>query len=183
MIEDVIANDYLLGVSLAGKALHIPEMHNSESPTKRNLTLYEPNTIFGCGPIVVKERLSDGRTLIDLHVMHKVEIVQLIHTLPYYLSRVHPLPDEASDHHEAMLLVDGLRRELLQLARGIDVATASALENQTHDIDLTHMIALILGVIRFPGEFKQQLLEQDQDIIRGKLLLAKLPELFPHITH
>src|SRR5690606_30069434 len=61
MIEDILKEDYLLGVSLAGSVLHRAEVDQDTLATKRNLDLYEPNTIFGCGPIILKERFDDGR--------------------------------------------------------------------------------------------------------------------------
>lgn len=183
MIDDILEHDYLLGVSLAGKVLHAPEIGNSEDLTKRNLTLYEPNTIFGCGPVILRERLADGRLIIDLHVQHKVEIAELMQELPYYLTRVRPLPDIACDQQAASDLTQNLSSEFIQLARGIDQTAAQAIEHQTRDIDLAHLIALVLSVVRFPGEFKQELLEQNHDLVRGEILLKKLPELFPHITH
>lgn len=183
MIDDIVKNEYLLGVSLAGKVLHAPEIHRNEDPTKRNLTLYEPNTIFGCGPVIIKERLADGRVAIELHILHKVEITDLVQTLPYYLSSVRPISDERCDQRERQSMTKKLEADFIQLARSIDINAAMTLAKQTDGLDLDQLIAFILGVIRFPGDFKQQLLEQNQSVARAQILLNKLPELFPHITH
>lgn len=183
MIEDVLSKDYLLGVSLAGKVLHRAEVKDKDDPRDRNLNLYEPNTIFGCGPVILKERLEDGRLMIDLHVQHKVEVSNLVHSLPYYLADVTPIYDENEDKKLEEQLLIQLRQDFLSLAESIDANVASALAAQSRELDLSHLLILVLSVFRFPGDFKQQLLEKNSTAERVQELLERLPQLFPKITH
>lgn len=181
MIDDVVANDYLLGISLAGKVIHDPELHPGDNLLHRNQKLYEPNAVLGCGPVIVNERMPDGRILVDLHVTQKVEIREIIQTIPFYLGKVCPIETEECEFDQAVR--QELINEFLLLVTSIDTNAGVVLNRKFLDLDLEHSIALILSTIRLPGQVKQQLLEQNSWAARGILLLQLLPELFPKIAH
>lgn len=182
MIQEVEANDYLLGVSLAIETIHKAELKYSDSPLTRNQDLYQPHTIFGCGPITIKERLADERILIDLHVNTKVEVIEVTQTLPFYLASVRAKPMVASDVGEQELL-DELKTDFMLLVNSIDANASMTIHRQIQTLDLEQLIIFILSLIRFSGEFKQSLLEQESWQDCGKLMIKKIPDYFPRIAH
>lgn len=182
MLDDVLKNEYLLGVSLAGEVIHSSGVKNSDDPTKRNRDILEPNPIFGCGPIVVKEHLADGRAHIELHVLHKVEIVETIQTIPYYLGKVCRLADSkspATDYDLAFVL----RTSILDFAQSIDQKAYEILARELEGLELDQVMTTILSLLRFPGDFKQQLLLQDNVQNRAELLLLKINEFAAGSAH
>ncbi len=184
MIEQIEANDYLLGVSLASKVIHQPEMKATDSLLERNQTLYEPNKILGCGPIVIKERLKDERVMIELHVQNKIEVIEYTQSLPFYLAKVKPLQISSSNEKSSdSALSQDLKENFLLLVSSLDANASLTIQRQIQNLDLEQLIIFILGLVRFTGNFKQLLLEQDSWFNCGKILINKLPELFPRTTH
>tara|TARA_R110000868_G_scaffold154736_1_gene380912 strand:- start:30073 stop:30732 length:660 start_codon:yes stop_codon:yes gene_type:complete len=183
MIEAVEARDLLLGISLAGKVLHNPEQGSDFDPLSRNQKLYEPNMILGCGPIVIKDRLSDGRFMIELHVQHKSEIVEFTQTLPFYLAKVAKIEDSTDLPQRQKDLAKQLRSELVSMTKGLDPTISSTIARELDGLELNEAIVTILSMARFSGTFKQRLLEKGNWSQRAEVLIEKLPELFPRTTH
>ncbi len=182
MIHEIEANDYLLGVSLAKETIHKAEFKSGENPLKRNQDLYQPHSVFGCGPITIKERLADERILIDLHVNSKVELIELTQTLPFYLGTVRNIPLVANNSDESKLL-DELKADLMLLVNSIDANASMTIHRQIQPLDLEQLIIFVLSLVRFSGEFKQSLLEQDSWQDCAKLMIKKIPDYFPRIAH
>ncbi len=179
MMADIETNNYLLGVSLAGQTLHAPEVKEDEDMRLRNLNLYEPNTIFGCGPTVVTQRYDDGRVMIDLYVKYKVEMREMIQTLPYYLARVATLPDETCTEALELEMKGKLADELVAFTSEYDVKAAQVILGHVQKLNQQELLAFALQLVRFDGEFKQQLLEQPQSLFRAQLIIEKLNEFYP----
>ena len=182
MIQEVEANDYLLGVSLAKETIHKAELKYNDNPMTRNLDLYQPHSIFGCGPITIKERLADERILIDLHVNAKVEVIEITQTLPFYLATVRAKPMVASDVGEQELL-DELKTDFMLLVNSIDANASMTIHRQIQTLDLEQLIIFMFSLIRFSGEFKQSLLEQESWHDCTKLMIKKIPDYFPRTAH
>ncbi len=183
MIEAVESRDLLLGISLAGKVLYSPDQGADFDPFLRNQKLYEPNTILGCGPIVIKDRLPDGRFMIDLHVKHKSEIIEFTQTLPFYLAKVAKIEDATDDQKQQMDLANKLRTELVLMTKALDPTISTTIARELDGLELNEAIVTILSMARFSGEFKQRLLERTNWSQRAEVLIDKLPELFPRTTH
>tara|TARA_R110002049_G_scaffold285855_3_gene467411 strand:+ start:686 stop:1348 length:663 start_codon:yes stop_codon:yes gene_type:complete len=184
MIDEIEANDYLLGVSMAEKVIHQPELKGDTNPLQRNQTLYEPKKILGCGPIVITERLEDKRVMIELHVQNKVEVIEYTQNLPFYLAKVKQLQITSSSEKESeKMLAQDIKEDFLLLVSSFDANASMTIQRQIQDLDLEQLVVFVLGLIRFSGNFKQSLLEQDSWFNCGKILLNKLPELFPRTTH
>tara|TARA_R110000868_G_scaffold136049_6_gene348812 strand:- start:1190 stop:1849 length:660 start_codon:yes stop_codon:yes gene_type:complete len=183
MIDVVDSKDLLLGISLAGKVLHDPEKGDNFNPFERNQQLYEPNTLLGCGPIIIKDRLPDGRFMIELHVKHKVEIKELTQTLPFYMAKVSTVDDDTDSPSNQQRLALQLRSELVSMTKSLDPTISSTIARELDGLDLNESIVTILSMARFTGGFKQRLLEKSNWSERAELLLEKIPELFPRTTH
>ena len=183
MVEAVESRDLLMGISLAGKVLHSPEPGLDFDPLLRNQKLYEPNTIFGCGPIIIKDRLPDGRFMIDLHVQHKTEIVEFTQTLPFYLAKVAKIEDVTDPLDSQKNLAKKLRSELVSMTKTLDPTISATIARELDGVELNEAVVAILSMARFSGVFKQQLLEKGNWSQRAEVLIDKLPELFPRTTH
>ena len=182
MIHEIEKMDYLLGVSLAKSTIHKAELKSGESPLKRNQDLFEPHSIFGCGPITIKERLADERILLDLHVNSKVEVIEITQTLPFYLATVKSISILTAPSDQQNLLEE-LKCDFMLLVNSIDANASMSIHRQIQSLDLEQLIVFILSLIRFSGEFKQALLEQESWSDCAKLMIKKIPEYFPRTAH
>ena len=91
--------------------------------------------------------------------------------------------DEDEDQDECQKMTALLRKELIDLAQTLDQQAAHVVTEQSHDLDLEHLITFILSLFRFSGEFKQRLLEKSSTLKRAQLLLSHLSHLFPRYSH
>lgn len=180
MIAEIEGNDYLLGVSLAKSTIHRATLKPGDSPLLRNQDLLEPHSIFGCGPITIKERLPDERILLDLHVNAKVELVEYTQTLPFYLAKVRPIPFSLAPSSEVEI-IEELKTDFMLLVNAIDATASMGIHRQIQTLDLEQLIIFILSLVRFSGEFKQSLLQQESWLSCAHLLVKKLPEYFPRL--
>ena len=125
-----------------------------------------PVYAIGCAGVIAQfEQLPDGRYHLVLRGLVKFRILSEDHSRPYRMARVEPIHEELDAQDRAALAA--MRERLVDLL----VTGADRPPREVADEDVINTLAQYVTI---PVGQRQQLLEADGPLARGKTLLALL---------
>jgi Lon protease-like protein len=116
MVEWCLENGKRMGICPPQKTLKItPKKESIKKAFNSNHNLYLPQNILSAGEIQVTKVLPDGRFLLNLLVKKRMEVLEWVQNIPFYLASARELPTLTRDHNLSKELFDKLLNVLFQL--------------------------------------------------------------------
>lgn len=163
MIAQCIAENRELALCHAQKEIRPARKNrNMEELLQNNQATYLPCKVFSAGPCEVLDSTSDGRLYIKVRVRRRLRLVEETQTLPYRIALCEELKDAAAsgDEDGCRKLQEEIRRQLVQLLGEKRPQIAQLLDHPDwRSLQPAEFSFRIFGLLRFDGDFMQQLLE------------------------
>ena len=93
-----------------GLALPKVESEQNLKLAGRDNVVYEPESIFGVGPVTIVKSMDDGRMLVAISVNQRVEIGHQLQSVPYLMYRAVKKPSRVENKILADFTFDRLRK-------------------------------------------------------------------------
>ena len=142
-----------------------------------NQDTYEPQSIFGAGPVEIVDVTADGRLAVEIHVDGRYRVLEEIQSVPYRIARCEKYGDDVTQLN---------RQDLLQRRNEIDAALLKISQNAGDQLDkiltsrqwtqlpIEDYSFKIFQYIRFEPVIMQQILEMQNPLQRLDLLATAL---------
>lgn len=173
MITDALAQEIWVGVAHTQKMLK-RSLSNKVSLSE-DLNFYEPFSVFGAGPVSLKEQLPDGRLIIEIQIKKRFKSNHTMSEIPYIVVDV----EEYEDLSESELIENHYKHELEKLlATTFEQAQLDSgplmRSEDWRSMGLSEMTFQFLNFVRFEPPTMQQLLELQSSVERCQKILELL---------
>ena len=154
LITDSLREGFEIGLCPPKSLISMAQDRLSGNLNEKNLNIYSPHEILGCGCLKTCKSLSNGDFKIAIHITRKVEIVKIINTTPYILAETKEKKEIIQDENKAEFVYN----ELLELL--------SVSPDKTKDFEkfqkkkLSCLIFDILSTVALDFAVKQCILEE-----------------------
>lgn len=154
-----------------------------EEALQVNQATYKPYPVFSAGVCTLRDRMNDGRLLVDVHINQRYRLGKLVQHLPFQVYECESFDDQALSPEQAKAadeLVDKVRHRLLAMVQGNSTAAAKLteilnsdewLEKSSKDFSFE-----LFGLIRFNADLLQDILEMDSALDRLNTTLKLMNE-------
>lgn len=154
-----------------------------EEALQVNQATYKPYSVFSAGVCVLRDRMDDGRLLVDVHIGQRYRLGKLVQHLPYQVFECEPFDDQPltiQQSKAADLLVEKVRHRLLAMVQGDSKTSKKLTEILNSEAWLekpaSEFSFELFGLIRFNADLLQQILEMDSPVERLDTVLHLMNE-------
>ena len=162
LVHDCLEADRLLGVSHTARTIHEPRKTESIEETLRtNQATFAPQEVFTAGRCELRETLDDGRMLIEVHMAHRVVLIEEQQSLPYRIVTCSRLEDEpVGDEAAARQQQAAVHALLTNLVREQNPEALAVLEESSwSEMSPAEYSFGIFQLLHFDADFMQEILE------------------------
>lgn len=154
-----------------------PKSPSIKKAINSNHNTYSPSKILSSGIIEIKKIFPDGRYLLDLHLKERIQILEIIQEVPFYLAKVEPLESIELDPLKGHLLYKNLVKAMYKI---FGKQQKLVLDQFLQSFQLTNLESLLIKFFEIgilPVSILQKCLKENCIETRAEIVLDILDKL------